>query len=446
MKMNRNKGEKFVTRILMAAAVLVLLNSGLLMAADKEAAAVVDMRPNAVAFRQMKHGIFSHQVFGLTASLPGKKITTLDEFADAFDVKTYADQMESIGVEYVYFTAWHKSMYFLGPSKALDKWLPGHTSKRDLLGEIADALHKKNIKLVIYAHPNDAHDFTPEEQVKVGFADRAKDGNRKYNDFMNEVFEEVTDRYAKKPNVLGYWWDSWWHNGGPIDMPRLCKTVLTRCPGAITLSNKQDPKYINFLSGEGGHMGSLHGRGVSKENQTWYLGGDWWNNNPNTTISITPEDMYRFLLLHVGTGAPGGMTWALSPTVDGKTWGANNQPIKVMQELNKLLVPVRPTICNVLPSRNWRIESATDWEKAPAFVAGRSPTNKIEFIHVMKPPAGRFIDLPKPVESFSGARMYLGKKPVKAELQGDVLRLTLPEGEKWDSLDTVIELAVKPVK
>jgi hypothetical protein len=413
----------------------------LLSAADPLPA--VDMRPNAVAFRQMKHGLFITQTFKVTSPPPGKKITTLDEFADAYDVKTFADQMESIGVEYIYFSAWHKSMYFVGPSKAMDKWLPGHTAKRDLLGEIADALQKKNIKLVIYAHPNDAHDFTPEEQAKVGFSTRGQDGNKKYNDFMNEVFEELTERYAKKPNVLGYWWDSWWHNGGPIDMPRLCKTVLTRFPGAITLSNKQDPKYIDFLSGEGGRMGSLNGMAAQKDNQTWYLGGDWWNNNPNTTISITPEDMYRFLLLNVGTGAPGGMTWALSPLADGKTWGANNQPITVMQALNKLLVPVRPTICNVLPSRNWLLPSGTGWEKAPAFVAGRSPTNKTEFIHVMKPPADRFIDLPKPAESFSGARMYLSKKPVKIEFQGDVLRLTLPEGETWSPLDTIIELAIK---
>lgn len=418
--------------------------SNLLVSAEPKPAEL-DLRPNAVAFRQMKHGIFITHTYGVTAAPPGTKITTLDEFTNAFDVKTFADQMESIGVEYVYFTAWHKSIYCLAPIKAVEKWLPGHTSKRDLIGEIADALHKKNIKLVIYAHPNDAHDLTPEEQERVGFSTRAKDGNKKYNDFINEVFEELTDRYAKKPNVLGYWWDSWWHNGGPVDMPRLCKTVLTRFPGAITLSNNRDPKYIDFLSGEGGRMGSLHGMVATQENLTWYLGGDWWNNNPGTTISITPIDMYRFLLLNVGTGAPGGMSWALSPLADGKTWGANNQPLTVLQELNKLLAPVRPTICGVLPSRNWRIETATDWEKAPAFVAARNPSNNIEFIHVIKPPTDRFIDLPKPVESFSGARMYLSKKPVAITPQGDGLRLTLPAGESWSELDTVIELSIKPL-
>ena len=407
------------------------------------AQAATDRHPQADAFRRMKYGIFVHQVYGLTAAPRGQKITTLDEFANAFDVQAFADQMERMGVEYVYFTLWHKSMYCLAPIQAIEQWLPGHTSKRDLLGELADALRKKNIKLVIYAHPNDGHDLTSEEQLRVGFADRAKDGNKKYNDFINEVFDEVTERYRRKRNVMGFWWDSWWHNGAPIDMPRLCKTVQSRFPGVLRLSNNYDPKYIDFLSCEGGHMGSLQGRGALKDNQTWYLGGDWWNNNPEATISITPEDLYRFILLNVGTGAPGGMTWDLSPLADGKTWGANNQPFQVMETLGKLMAPVRPTMCNVLPSRNWLLPAGTEWSKAPAFVAGRSPDNKKEYVHVMKPPAGRFIDLPKPVEAFSSARLYVSKRPVKMALQGDALRLTLPENEKWSALDTVIELTVR---
>jgi len=401
-----------------------------------------DMRPNAVAFRQMKHGLFVTHTYGLTAPPPGMKITTLDEFADAFDVKTFAGQMEEMGVEYVYFTAWHKAIHMLGPSRTLDKWIPGHTAKRDLVGELADELKARKIRLLIYAHPNDAHDLTPEEQKKIGFTDRAADP-KKYNDFTNELLGEMAARYGKKPNVIGFWWDSWWHNGGPVDMPRLRKTVLKEFPGAIILSNKYDPRFIDFESGEGGRMGSLNGRPALKDNQCWYLGNDWWNNNPGTQISISPEDMYRFLLLNVGTGAPGGMSWSLSPLADGKTWGANNQPLKVMQELGKLLAPVRPTICGVLPSHNWQLQAPVEWANAPAFVAGRSPDHRKEYIHVMKPPQGMSIDLPKPKEEFQSAVLYGSRDKVAMSFHGDVFRLTLPEGTKWAALDTVIELTVK---
>ena len=419
---------------------VVLALTGSLSAAEP---APVDLRPNAVTFRHMHYGLFITQTYGVTAwPAHHTGTSTFNDFANAFDVNTFADQMAGIGVEYVYFTAWHKSIYCLGPNKALEKWLPGHTAKRDVIGEIADALAKKNIKLVIYAHPNDGHDLTPAEQARVGYGDNT--GNFKvYNDFVNEVNEEVCERYGKKPNVIGFWWDSWWYTGR-LDMPRLRANTLAKFPGAIILSNKYDPKFIDFLSGEGGRMGSLNGRAASKDNQTWYLGGDWWNNNPNTTISITPDGLYRFLLLTVGTGAPGGMSWALSPLADGKTWGANNQPIKVLQEFNKLISPVRPTICGVLPSRNWLLPSGTDWSKAPAFVAARSPDNKKEYVHVLKAPEGRSLDLPKPAESFSAARLYLNKHPVSILKQDDGLRLTLPAGDKWDALDTVIELTIEP--
>jgi hypothetical protein len=434
------------TRAATCLAASLLMLSGILPAADPKPA--LDQRPHAVAFRQLRHGIFIHNVYGLTGWPDDRKTATLDEFANAFDVKIFADQMAGMGVEYVYFTAWHKAIYLLAPNKALEKWLPGHSSKRDLVGEIADALHAKKIKLVIYAHPNDGHDLTPAEQAKIGYSNRAEDKGTTLNKFTNEVYAELAERYGKKPNVLGFWWDSWWQNGGPVNMPRLRATVLKNFPGAITLSNKQDPQFIDFLSIEGGGPPQFEQMTAFKDNLTFFTLGDWWSANRNSSWyhgrPLSPEAMYRFLLLNVGTGAPGGMCWAMSPLADGKTWPGDNQPLTVLQALGKHLAPVRPTICNILPSRNWLLPPNTTWPKAPAFVAARSPSNKSEFIHVIKPPAERFIDLPKPVESFSGARMYLSKKPVAISPQGDGLRLTLPDGESWSELDTVIELAIKP--
>jgi uncharacterized repeat protein (TIGR02543 family) len=414
---------------LAVAAVAMLSMSGFLHA--------VDMRPNAVAFRQMKYGIFVTQAYGLTGVPAGQPVSTFDEYANAFDVQTFANQVAAMGVEYVYFTAWHKSIYCLGPNNALERWLPGHTSKRDVLGEIADALQTKHIKLVIYAHPNDGHDLTVEEQARVGYWD-ATNNYQTYNDFTNEVAAEVCDRYASKPNVIGFWWDSWWYRV-PMDMTRLRATVMAKFPGAITLSNMQDANFIDFLSIEGASMGSLNGVAAYKDNLTWYVAGDWWNGGGGS-ISISPEDMYRFTLLNVGTGAPGGMSWALSPMADGKTWGSNNQPLTVMQALGNHIAPVRRTICNVLPSHNWVLPTGTTWAQAPAYVAARNPVTQNEYVHVLKPPGDRFIDLPLPVESFTSARMYLSQSPVTMDVSGGALRLTLPAAESWSALDTVIEL------
>jgi alpha-L-fucosidase len=149
-------------------------------------------KPSAEAFRSMRYGLFSHVVYSLTISPDaGRSYKSLDEFADGFDVKAYADQVKSMGVEYVFFTAWHRAMYNLGPNAALEKWLPGHTAKRDVIAEVAEALNERGIKLIIYAHPNDGHDLKKEEQERVGFIPPKPGVSQlmpKFNDFINEVY------------------------------------------------------------------------------------------------------------------------------------------------------------------------------------------------------------------------------------------------------------------
>jgi len=159
--------------------------------------------------------------------------------------------MQSIRVEYVIFTGWHAAMYLLGPSAAMDKWLPGHTTRRDLIGEIADALNEKGIRLIIYAHPNDGHDLKPEEQTRVGFL-RVPKGLRHCRCRSTTTSERGVRRTRRavreKKNVLGFWWDSWRGNGGCLDAPRLRRTVLAAMPQAIILSNNPDRAIVDFPS------------------------------------------------------------------------------------------------------------------------------------------------------------------------------------------------------
>lgn len=439
-------------------AAFVLVTFGLslvscLPASAQQPLGVADKRPNAVAFRQMRHGLFIHDVYRLTCWPDARRSCSLDDFANAFDVPTFADQMAKIGVEYVIFTAWHKSMYLLGPNAALEKSLPGHTAKRDLVGEIADALNSKGIKLIIYAHPNDGNDLPAEEQAKVGYRPWNKaDGPPMpvFNHFINEVYGELAARYGKKPNVMGFWWDSWEHDGNRIDAARLRKTVLDRFPGAIILTNFFDGKYFDFASLERGYKAKgpddVDSLVPERENQSFPCARGWWASGGKGSITLSPESMFRFSLLTVGCGAPGGVCWAVSPMADGKSWTDNGQPLKRLLELNDVIAPLRPTICGVLPSKNWLLPPKTRWSKAPAFVAARTSTGDKEFVHVLKAPEGRFLDLPKPVETFSSARLFASKQKVAMTDVEGKLRLTLPEGVSWSPLDTVIELEITAPK
>ena len=401
----------------------------------------------------MRYGNFSHVVFNLTSGPDGKKNdATIDEFVDAFDPKTFAGQMKTMGVEYVIFTAWHKGIYNLGPNKALDRWLPGHTAKRDLIGEVADALNEQGIRLIIYAHPNDGHDLKPEEQKLVGFekpAQREKVVSKvqpKYDDFINEIYADLVTRYAKKPNLLGFWWDTWPGNNGAIDPVRLRKTVLDAMPGAIVLSNNESPDWIDYMSHEKYYMkgprGEIDDMLTMEDNQSTILTARWWFASPHNNSKYSPEALFQFTVLNACTGAPGGMAWAVSPASDGKTWGGDI--METMLTVNRLLDPIRPTLCGVATSLNWPVKTLTRFSGSPGYGATRSLDGTKEYLHVLRPPEGKSLEVALPVERLKSARLFRNGHAVKLETTDSALRLTLDPADTWDPLDTVITLERDP--
>jgi hypothetical protein len=71
---------------------------------------------------------------------------------DQFDVEKFAEMVESTGAGYAVWSATWATYFFPAPIKAIDDIMPDRTSKRDLIGEMADALRKRNIRLILYYH------------------------------------------------------------------------------------------------------------------------------------------------------------------------------------------------------------------------------------------------------------------------------------------------------
>jgi hypothetical protein len=71
---------------------------------------------------------------------------------DAFDVEKFADLVDSTGAGYTIWSATWGQFLFPAPINAIDEILPGRTSRRDLIGEMADALAKRKIRLILYYH------------------------------------------------------------------------------------------------------------------------------------------------------------------------------------------------------------------------------------------------------------------------------------------------------
>lgn len=406
-------------------------------------------RPTAAAFESMRMGVFTHMVYGLTIRPDGGSYGSIDEFADNFDVEAYADKMREVGAEYVIFTAWHLGMYNLGPNKALEKWLPGHTAKRDLIGEVADALHKRGIKLIIYAHPNDGHDLKPGEKDRVGFITREKTETGLmpvFNDFINEVYAEMVARYADKPNLMGFWWDGWLGNGRAIDMPRLRQTMLRAMPRAISLSNFFDPAHIDYLSQEAyynkGTPDNIDNLIARHHNQTTIFGGQWWCNGLNAGTHYSAETLYRFTVLNACAGGPGGMAWALSPAGDGRSWSPKG--IESLVGMGRFLEAVRPSVCGVAASPNWPVADRATFSTVPGYGATRSLDGSKEYLHVLRAPEGKTLEVTTPLEHFKEARLLANGHPVQMANSEKGLRLTLSPNDQWDPLHTVIVLERDP--
>ena len=103
-----------------------------------------------------QHGMDGGSEYGLmthwtsqTKPRTGQPLPYCDA-AKAFDVDRYADMAKETGAGYVAFTTSHMEYYFPAPIQAIDHLVPGRTCSRDLIGDLADALNKRGLKLVVF--------------------------------------------------------------------------------------------------------------------------------------------------------------------------------------------------------------------------------------------------------------------------------------------------------
>ena len=118
----------------------------------------------------------------------------------AFDVDGFVNQIARTGAGLVVFNTSHAEMYFPAPIRSLDHILPGRTSSRDLISDLANVLNKKGIKLFLYYHLGAVSDS---QWTKAsGFWETDE---RPFFKNWNAVIREIGERYGNQ--VSGYWFD-----------------------------------------------------------------------------------------------------------------------------------------------------------------------------------------------------------------------------------------------
>ena len=434
----------------------------------------------AADFRAMKYGFFVHYVWGgdaysATVNKDGSKPKGLDDLADRFDAEGFARDIQAMNVEYVLFTAWHADMNVLYPSKVMDKWRPGHSPKRDLIGDMIKACKARGISVLLYTHPRDGHDFTDADMAKTGWhrgqgsnPDFDKWDRSKWNDFINECYSELVERYGN--DILGLYLDE--GSGAAdsfrvVDYPRLRKTITAKHPHLLMMQND----YGNLYTADLGNKEIFYHNGFdTPDGDRWpsykipisvVVGSIFWAAFPegktepaqksakvgfNKWIPYTPEAMFRYTVLQAGSNTDGGGTlWAAGPYAGG---GWETGVLDRMKKTGGLISRVERSIKNTYPSTSYPTTPGTRIADLTWGVATRSMDDKFEYLHVLKAPAGgsKTLKLPPPADGkkFSKAVLLAEKKPIALKQDESGLSLSLPTGSSWDRLNTVIALQVAP--
>jgi len=121
---------------------------------------------------------------------------------DQFDVEAFAAMVEQSGASWITFITTHGKYYYPGPLKAMDRVISGRTCKRDLVGELADALGRRNVRLMLYFHPGPSASEDNEWATAAGISPV---DDQRYNQIMIDIFEEIGQRYG--PRLSGWYVD-----------------------------------------------------------------------------------------------------------------------------------------------------------------------------------------------------------------------------------------------
>ena len=137
-----------------------------------------------------------------------------------FKLDAFLELVDASGAKYVLWSVTWGNQYISAPIKSLDKLIAGRTTKRDLLGEMADALHQRGVKLIFYYHYGyDCGHSIDAEWMKACGGYRT-DKTFLFNNWM-KIIAEIGDRYGDK--LHGWWFDGGerYHNchfdGSPAD-------------------------------------------------------------------------------------------------------------------------------------------------------------------------------------------------------------------------------------
>ncbi len=206
------------------------------------------LRADTAWLRSARYGVMVHCT---SESMPlAGPPQPYPEAVAAFDTEAFAAAIEKTGAGFVVFTTSHARMFFPAPLEALDAVLPGRTASRDLVADLAAALGRHGIKLMLYFHEGAGSD--PEWLRASGFDEP---DSRRFYAIWQAMIREAGERYGER--LAGWWFD----DGAVSYYPRnpswesLVRAAKAGFPGRLVCFNRWElaspTEFQDFDAGEG---------------------------------------------------------------------------------------------------------------------------------------------------------------------------------------------------
>jgi hypothetical protein len=282
--------------------------------------------------KDAKFGVMTHYLADWQARV-NHLTMSVDEWnnlVDNFDVEQMARQLQSAGVTYYQISIGQNSGYYLAPNPTYDKLTgiqPSKCSKRDLVADLYEALHKRGIRLLVYL-PSGG----PGGDKAADAALEWRNGpypNREFQIKWQQVISDWSKRWGKK--VSGWWFDGCYfpnsmYRGEPPNFATFAAAARAGNPDAAVAFNPgvvyrilSMTPYEDFTAGEidkpdrvtmrrsaDGKMDGVQIHMLS------YLGETWGRGTPR----FTSEEVIGFSKKLWDAG--GAVTWDVPVDLTGK--------------------------------------------------------------------------------------------------------------------------------
>lgn len=143
---------------------------------------------------------------------------------DAFDTEKLAEQLKEVGVDYFGITIGQNSGYYCSPNKVYDELVeisPSKCSRRDLIQDLAEALEKRGIDLIVYL-PSGAPDGDERAMEKLewrwGYEGEIGDYSKPKREDRQVSFQKKWQRIIREwserwgDQIKGWWIDGCYYS------------------------------------------------------------------------------------------------------------------------------------------------------------------------------------------------------------------------------------------